>query len=55
MFMAVFAVTGCASKRVDMIAEGQVQVQLVESDDIIFSKADVHQHGNETEIQIVNA
>lgn len=41
------------TRAVDMIAEGSVQVTLQKSDDVIYSKVDVHQHGDETEIQIV--
>lgn len=43
----------CATKRIDLIAEGEVEILKVKSQAVEFSKVDVHQHGEHTNVEVV--
>ena len=49
----VISISACATMHPDLIAEGDVQVVLIKSSHINFSKVDVHKHGGSTEIEVV--
>lgn len=50
----ILLLQACASSpKIDQIAEGEVQVLTVPSNTVKFTKIDVHQHGDKTEIQVV--
>ena len=51
--LLITTVSACATVPHDLIAEGDVQIAVVKSSHIYFSKVDVHKHGKSTEIEVV--
>ena len=51
--LLIITVSACVTMHPDLIAEGDVQVKLIKSAHINFSKVDVHKHSGETQIEVV--
>jgi len=49
----IFSISACATMHPDLIAEGEVEVALNKSNDVDFSKVDVHRHDGTTQIEVV--